>query len=161
MKRLIITGFAALAIGIFAMPSVSQAVPQAQENTGCGLGAVLIGEKGNDSLIAQLAMTCLNGTSGNGTFGITTGTSNCKKPTNIVQNERLNNFVAANMDSLAQDIASGKGESLDTVAELMSIPAEKKATTFAALQTNFAKIYSSENVQAGQVIDNISVVLAN
>lgn len=160
MKKLIITGIAAMVIGTLAMPGTSQAVPQAQENTGCGLGAMLIGANGNDYLLGQMAMTTLNGI-GSQSIGITIGTSNCKQPSKIVQNERLNNFVAENMDSLAQDIASGKGESLDTVAELMAIPAEKKAYTFAVLQTNFAKIYTSEKVQSADVIDNIAVVLAN
>jgi len=161
MKKLIITGIAAMVIGTLALPGISHAVPQAQENTGCGLGAMLIGDKGNDYLLGQLAMTFLNGFSSNGTFGITSGTSNCAKPSRVVQNEKLNNFVAANMDSLAQDIASGKGESLNTVAELMNVPAEKRATTFASLQTNFAKIYTSDKVQSADVIDNITTVLAN
>src|SRR5574337_695205 len=105
MKRLVIAGLSlAFFAGTFALPATSSAVSSAQENTGCGLGAMLIGDKGNDMLIGQLAMTFLNGILGNQTFGITSGTSNCKAPTRVVTNERLNQFVADNMDSLAQDI---------------------------------------------------------
>ncbi|MBI5492098.1 MAG: DUF3015 family protein [Deltaproteobacteria bacterium] len=162
MKRLVIAGLSlAFFAGTFALPATSSAVSPAQENTGCGLGAMLIGEKGNDMLIGQLAMTFLNVLLGNQTFGITSGTSNCKAPTRVVTNERLNKFVADNMDSLAQDIAMGRGESLDTLAELLSVPQEKKPEFYASLQTNFSKIYSSTDVQSADVIDSITDIKSN
>ena len=62
-----------------------------------------------------------NATSGNQTFGITSGTSNCSKPNNFVSNDKLNKFVTENMDELALDISAGKGETLSTVAKLMNV----------------------------------------
>ncbi|NPA17036.1 MAG: DUF3015 domain-containing protein, partial [Aquificae bacterium] len=59
------------------------------------------------------------------------------------------------MDQLAADIASGNGETLETVSELMNIPAEKRAEFYSKLQENFDRIYSSENVQSADVIDRI------
>ena len=135
------------------------AAGQAQNNTGCGLGTMFIGDKANDSLLGQLAMTTLNGICGNQTFGITSGTSECKKPARIVSNERLNEFVVANMDNLAKDVAMGRGESLDTMAELMSIPAEERTMVFAQLQANFSNIFTSERVEAADVVDNIVSVI--
>lgn len=94
-----------------------------------------------------------NGTSGNQTFGITTGTLGCKK-TKFVMNERAEEFVAANMDQLSTEIAMGSGETLDRLAELLDV--DDRATFSASLQANYDKIYTSKNVQMADVLDNIS-----
>ncbi|MCC7203177.1 MAG: DUF3015 family protein [Nitrospirae bacterium] len=155
MKKLLI---GVLVTGVLSS-GVAYAASQAQSNTGCGLGAVLIGEKGNDSLLGQLAMTLLNGTSANQTFGITSGTSECKAPAKIVKNERLNEFVVANIDNLSKDIAMGNGESLDTMAELMGISIDKRAEVYSKIQANFANIFTSASVEAPQVVDNIAAII--
>lgn len=153
MKKL----FSITALLILLTAGTAFAVSKAQENAGCGLGASVIKE--TDTLIGQLAMTFLNGISGNQTFGITSGTSECKQPSRIVQNERLNEFVVANMDTLARDIATGYGESLDTLAELMGISKEMRPVVYSKLKNNFEKIFTSEKVEAADVIDNIVSII--
>ena len=133
---------------------------QAANNTGCGLGTVLWENKADNSVLFQVLQATTNGTTGNQTFGISSGTSNCQQPSKIAQNEKLNLFVKANMDNLAQDIAIGKGESLDTFAELLGIPADQSAAFNAKLQANFGKIFTSENAVLAEVIDN-AVTIAN
>ncbi|MDH4226899.1 MAG: DUF3015 domain-containing protein [Deltaproteobacteria bacterium] len=155
MKKYLVAAAAAAVVFGMSASDAKAANAAAQSNTGCGLGAVLI--QNNDSLLAQLAMTLLNGTCGNGTFGITSGTSNCKKADKIASNE-VNTFVASNMDNLASDIAMGSGESLSTLAELMNVPTAERGEFFATLQSNFSNIYTSENVEAADVIDNIVAV---
>src|SRR4030066_905706 len=135
------------------------AAGSSQNNTGCGLGSMLLGEKANDSLGLQLLVTTTNGTFGNQTFGMTSGTSDCKTPSRIVENERLNEFVVSNIDSLAKDIAAGRGESLDTMAELMGISVDGREAVYAQLQTNFSSIFTSERVEAADVVDNIVTVI--
>ena len=146
---------------IFGMMStgVAFAAGSSQNNTGCGLGAMLLGEAANDSLLLQVFAATTNGTFANQTFGITSGTSDCKMPSKIVKNERLNEFVVSNFDSLAKDIAMGRGESLDTMAELMGISADKREAVYAQLQTNFSRIFTSERVEAADVVDNIVSVI--
>ncbi|MDD2849895.1 MAG: DUF3015 family protein, partial [Desulfuromonadaceae bacterium] len=72
---------------------------QARNNTGCGLGTLLWENKADNSVLLQVLQATTNGTSGNQTFGITSGTSNCQQPSKVVQNEKLINFVQANMDN--------------------------------------------------------------
>jgi len=146
---------------IFGMMStgVAFAAGSSQNNTGCGLGSMLLGEAANDSLGLQILVTTTNGISGNATFGMTSGTSDCKKPSRIVENERLNEFVVSNIDSLAKDIAVGHGESLDTMAELMGISTDRREAVYAQLQTNFSSIFTSERVEAADVVDNIVSVI--
>ena len=143
MKKLLIGSLAALAL----TSSV-----YANSNTGCGLGSVLI--KDQSTVVMQVLAATTNGTSGNQTFGITSGTLNCDKPSSIASNNKLNKFVADNMDELALDISSGQGETLSTVAKLMNV---KDTASFSAkLQKNFNSIYASENVNSANVIDSIA-----
>lgn len=143
MKKLLVSLAAVVALG-----SVVQA---ANSQTGCGLGSILIKDDSSALMLALQATT--NGTSGNQTFGITSGTLGCKK-TKLVMNERASEFVASNMDSLAKDISVGYGENLDTLAELLNV--EDKSSFSIALQTNYNKIYSAESVKMADVLDNIS-----
>ena len=124
-------------------------------NTGCGLGSQII--KNQDSVLSQVFATTLNGISGNQTFGITIGSLGCDKPAKFVSNEKLEKFVADNMDELAIDIATGQGELLETLSHLLEI--ENKASFNATLQKNFSKIYTSENVSSADIIDNIITVI--
>jgi len=144
MKKILTGTIAALAVSTVAFAS-----PNTQ--TGCGLGAMLI--KDNSSAVMLALQATTNGTSGNQTFGITSGTSGCKR-VKLVMNERAAEFVASNMDTLAKEIAAGHGESVDTLAELLNVQDSQAFAT--ALQANYNKIYTSEKVEMADVLDNIS-----
>jgi hypothetical protein len=137
------------------------AAGKAHSNTGCGLGTLLWKDAADDSILSQTLQATTNGSTYTQFFGITSGTSECDQPTNIAKNDRVNEFVVANMDNLAKDIAMGRGETLDTFAELLQIPAEKRAEFYGKLQANFAKIFTSENVVLAEVVDNVATVSAN
>jgi hypothetical protein len=141
-----------LLVSIAAIAALSSAAYAGVNNqTGCGLGAVIIKDDSSAVMLALQATT--NGTSGNQTFGITSGTLGCKK-TKFVMNERAEEFVASNMDTLAKEIAVGHGESVDTLAELLAV--EDKALFASTLQSNYNAIYTSQKVQMADVLDNIS-----
>lgn len=124
----------------------------ANQNTGCGLGSMVI--KDQSTTVLQVLAATTNGTSGNQTFGISSGTSNCSKPNNFVSNDKLNKFVEDNMDELALDISAGKGETLETVAKLMEV--ENNSEFSAKLQADFSNIYASADVTSANVIDSIA-----
>jgi hypothetical protein len=144
MKKLLVSLAAVVALASVASAGVNS-------QTGCGLGSMIIKDDSSAVLLALQATT--NGTSGNQTFGITSGTLGCKK-TKLVMNERASEFVASNMDILAKEIALGHGESLDTLDELLKV--QDKLAFNAALQANYNKIYSSKSVKMADVLDNIS-----
>jgi predicted nucleic-acid-binding Zn-ribbon protein len=135
--------------------TLASSVAFANNNTGCGLGSVVI--KNQDSTFKQVIASTTNGTSGSQTFGITSGTSECAKPTNFVSNGQLNEFVASNMDGLATDIANGHGEIVNTLAVMMDV--QDKAAFIAALQANFSEIYTSDTVNSANVIDRITAIV--
>lgn len=144
MKKILVSLAAVIALSSSAMAGVNS-------QTGCGLGSMIIKDDSTAILLALQATT--NGTSGNQTFGITSGTLGCQK-TKFVMNGQAEEFVASNMDQLAKEIAIGHGESIDTLAELLEV--SDKATFSASLQENYNKIYTSQDVKMADVLDNIS-----
>jgi hypothetical protein len=148
-----------IVIGIvvcMVMVSLAQA-GMPEDNCGCGLGSIAF--KGKDGLVFQVLAATTNGCLGNQTFGISSGTLECKKAPSFASNEQLNKFVADNMDNLAKDIAIGQGESLDTLAELIGVSTEKRPNFYATLQTNFSNIFPSEGVSPVDVLENIARVI--
>ncbi|HSR11213.1 MAG TPA: DUF3015 family protein, partial [Thermodesulfobacteriota bacterium] len=100
MKRVLIC-----AVLVLALCGSAWAVDP--KNTGCGLGS--IAWEGQNGLMSQTMAATTNGTFGNQTFGITSGTSNCEQYKSFTYNEKVDTFVAENMDNLATDIARGQG----------------------------------------------------
>ncbi len=145
-----------LSVLVFTVMGLYAPAGNLEENCGCGLGSMIF--EGNDSLVVQLLAVTTNGFFGNQTFGISSGTLGCDQPISLVSNERLNRFVADNMDNLAKDIAMGYGESIDTVAELMSVDAEKRNELFSAFQSNFGTIFSSSEVAHTDVVQNLVAI---
>lgn len=146
MKKIILSTVAVMMLGSSAFATVN-------DQTGCGLGSQIIKDDSSAVMLALQATT--NGTSGNQTFGITSGTSGCKK-TKFVMNERAEKFVASNMDQLSKEIAMGHGEAVETLAELLKV--EDKAAFAASLQKNYNKIYTSSNSTMADVLDNVSAI---
>ena len=100
---------------------------------GCGLGTFVFKE--NDKMQVLAATT--NGTSGSQTFGITTGTSNCKPGKDAATAEQRV-FIEANLASLEKEAAQGQGEHLMAFASLLGC----EQSDFAAnSQQNFTNLY--------------------
>lgn len=125
----------------------------AQENTGCGLGTMIF--DGKSGVASQVLAVTTNGTSGNQTFGISSGTLGCTQDGVVQSTKKLSMFTGSNMDRLARDMSVGHGESLETMAELMGVEEQDKAGFYAVAQQNFGKIFSSKDVTAEQVIASL------
>ena len=157
MNKFIITA-AALSISMSALAEApnefcasKQSLPR--ENVGIGLGTFIF--DGYDGLLSQTAAATTNGTFGNQTFAITTGTSGAKKWDKLAMNDEIRNFVKDNLDTLARDMARGNGESLDTLAELMGVKDADRALFAKDLQRNFLQVYSSSKVNHLDVLSNL------
>jgi hypothetical protein len=148
MKKVLSTAVAVIVLGVAGSA-------MANSNIGCGIGTMVWGDK--DAVVFQVLGATTNGFMGNQTFGITSGTLGCEKPSSVASTQRLEQFVAANMDAIARDIAAGSGETLATLAEMLQVA--DRAAFNASLKANFAKIFPSADVQPGQVIDAIASVI--
>ena len=132
MKKLI----CAVAVSaMFMMPSVAKA-----DNVGCGLGGVVL--KGHNGVGWDLLATFLNSLSGNQTFGISSGTSGCIHGSTISGGSgKIAELIDQNMDQFAMDAAKGQGETIDAIAEILNVPADKVG---AVAKANFSAIFSED-----------------
>lgn len=140
-----------------ATVAATLAAPNAYaENTGCGWGTMIF--DGQSGKAPEILAVTTNGTLGNQTFGITTGTAGCEEGATIAAAEvRL--FASANMDKLARDMAVGKGEALNSLADLMQIAPSDKPRFFMLTKMNFDKIYASEDVTTGDMLTALRDVM--
>jgi len=129
-----------------------------RDNCGCGIGTMALGDN-EATVISQLAATFLNGICGNQTFGITSGTLECEPAARFAGSKQVQEFVSGNMDQLAMDIAIGQGESLNALADLMSVPASDRADLYAKMQTNFDSIFTSHDLSSEEFVKNLDKVV--
>lgn len=127
MKKLIVAFIAMLAFGnVFA----------AHGPAGCGLGSVLF--QGKEGLVFNVLAATFNGTSGNQTFGMSTGTLGCEDAAKAKVSGAT--FIQNNREKLANDIARGQGETLSAYLKLIG---QETAST-KVLQQNFATLFAAD-----------------
>ena len=151
------TGRKLLWLGVFLAPLCASPVLAQKTNTdtgpGCGLGKELWSSASNQKSIgAQVFAATTNGTLGNQTFGISSGTSGCTNDGTILGEYKTTVFASANFDNLSQDMARGSGEHLTSFAELLNIPQKNRAEFYTLAQTQYrGMLQSGENTPAAML----------
>jgi hypothetical protein len=104
---------------------------------GCGLGSMLFASNGKWH---QVFAATSNATFGTQTFGISSGTSNCTRAGGVVKLDKEKQvFLAANFETLTEEMAQGSGDTLYAFASLVGCD----GATFAKVtQGKFATVYS-------------------
>src|SRR6267142_4559278 len=129
-----------IAVVLSAVPALAFAQ---QNNIGtCGWGAKLF--DGQSGVVPQVLAVTTNGTSGNQTFGITTGTSGCTQDGVVRSSWKTAMFIDGNKDRLARDMSIGNGETLDSLAHLVGVREEDRAAFSRVMQQNLSSIFPSE-----------------
>jgi hypothetical protein len=124
---------------------------------GCGVGSKLFDtQKG---LAPQVLAVTTNGTLGNQTFGITSGTLGCTQDGVVKSNWKTAMFIDGNREQVARDMSSGGGESLDALSALIGVSDEHKPAFFRVTQENFSTIFRAE-AGTEQVMAALREVLA-
>lgn len=118
-------------------------------NVGPGLGHIVCGDK--EGMGWDLLGSFLNGLWYNQLFAISFGTSGYDKAE--VAMTETNQFITDNMDAIANDIAKGEGEYIDTLSTMLNV--SDSVAFKAALQNNFDEIFSSSEVSAQEVANKI------
>lgn len=135
------------------------AFAKGENNVGsCGWGTKLF--DGQAGVAPQVLAATTNGTSGNQTFGVTTGSSGCTQDGVVKSNWKTAMFIDGNKEKLARDMSTGQGETLESLASVMGVRDEHKPAFFRVTKENFAKIFSDENVSTGMVLVSLKEVLA-
>lgn len=126
----------------------------ADSDVGCGVGSqIWAGQSGK---APKLLAATTNGVFFNQMIGVTFGTLGCSGNGKVTA--QAVTFTHENAEALARDMAVGEGENLNTLAELLQIPAQHKAHFFTVSKQNFAKIYATE--QSAQVLVTLQQVMA-
>jgi hypothetical protein len=122
---------------------------------GCGWGAMVFEDQ--SGLGPHLFASTTNGTSGNATFGLTSGTNGCDS--DVVIRYGGTSIFASIMPEFSEDVARGNGEALDTVAVMYGVDKEDRPAFAATMHENFAVIFPNENVTAEQAISSIDAIM--
>lgn len=146
MKKLILAASMAMA------SSASFAATDA----GCGLGSVLW--EGQEGIAPNVLAATTNGTSGNQTFGMTTGTLGCDNSSSKGF-MAMNKFLDSNIDKVARDMSRGQGEALEGLASVMGITEQDKGAFFAVSKANFDRIFSASEVTRAQMVESLAAVM--
>jgi len=155
MKR-IVTLAAVMAL---VAPSLALAKGGNHPMAGCGLGYVLFGNNDNSPIMQVLAATT-NGTSGNQTFGMTTGTSGCTDDGAVKFVKEAEVYAEVNLDSLRSEMAAGQGEFVTSFAALLGARGEQIPQMVSAFQTNYAQIFPTSGTTSAEMLANLSSVLS-
>ena len=118
-------------------------------NVGPGLGYLLCHDK--EGMGWDLLGAFLNGIWYNQFFAISFGSWGYDKA--AVAMTETNQFISDNMDALANDIAKGEGEYIDTLSTMLNV--SDSVAFKASLQNNFDEIFSSSEVSAQEVANKI------
>ena len=144
-------------IGAALLGSSMTASAVAPGGPGCGWGNLLF--EGSSGLPAHLLATIVNGTSGNATFGMTSGTNGCDTSGALTYDGKSLLAMNGMLEEVAQDMASGHGEALTALSVSMGIQPDDRAHFDDVMHQHFADVFPSSDVDAGQVMTNIDTVM--
>jgi len=124
---------------------------------GCGWGNALF--KGQSGVAPHVLAETTNTTSGNNTFGMTTGTNGCSTSGKLGYGGT--SVVSSIMDEFSEDVARGEGDAMDTVAVVYGVEAQDRKTFAKVMHENFTTLFPSEDVTAEEMIASIEEVMKN
>lgn len=146
-----------LLLGALGLASVGAHAAQAGGG-GCGWGNMVF--EGQHGLFPHLIATTTNGTSGNATFGLTSGTNGCDSSVRLGYGGRSLFAMNGMLDNIAEDMAQGQGEALDAYATLLGIEQQDRAHFAQVTHRHFGEIFSSESATGEQVLANTLAIMS-
>jgi len=131
----------------------------AANNVGCGLGTQVM--SGQTGVGPQVFAATTNGTSGNQTFGISSGTLGCSQDGAVPTNKVAILFLEGNQARLARELATGQGDTVAGLASVIRVADADSATFSTVMKDNYSQIFAQADISATDVLSNIKHVLAN
>jgi len=146
-----------VAVSLSIVSSLSFAA--GENNVGsCGWGSKLfIGESG---IFPQALAGITNGTFGNQTFAISSGTSGCTQDGTVSSNWQTAAFIDGNKEKLARDLSRGSGESLDSLVALLGVEQQDRARFVQVTRDHLANIFPSATASTDEIRAGLRSVLS-
>lgn len=136
-------------LGTLITAASLNAFAEAPGGPNCGWGNMLF--QGQSGLPAHILASIVNGTSGNATFGMTSGTNGCSADGTLTYGGKSLLALGGMMNELSEDMAKGEGEALNAYAVVLGVQPEDRAHFAAVTHSHFDEIFSSADVTAEQV----------
>ena len=154
-KKLAIAALSAM----IAAPAAVFAVGGNHPMAGCGLGYVLFGHDDNSQVMQILAATT-NGTSGNQTFGMTTGTSGCTEDGAVKFVKEAEVFADVNLDTLRREMAAGDGEFVRAFAALLGAQGDRIPQLVGVFHANYETLFPAAETTSAEMLAALKTVLS-
>jgi hypothetical protein len=138
---------------LFAASSAAFAVAPGGPN--CGWGNMLF--EGQSGIVYHFLASTTNGTSGNNTFGMTSGTNGCSVDGKLTYGGKA--MVSAMLDEFSADVAAGHGDTLTAVAVAYGVEQQDRNEFAALAHRNFAVLFPNANVTADEVTANLETLM--
>lgn len=146
-------------IAILSLVAAFPTLAMAADNVGgCGVGSMVF--KGQKGIAPQVLAVTTNGSTGNQTFGITSGTLGCTQDGVVTSNMKTAMFIESNKDQLARDMSVGSGETLAALSHLLGVETQDQVAFNRLAKNNVARIFTTESVATEQVVASLREVLA-
>lgn len=136
----------------------ASSLTQADNGPGCGLGQQVFA--GQSGLAAHVMAATTNGTSSNQLFGLSFDSLGCTGEAVITAEFQRNVFVAHNYDNIARDAAQGGGEHLQSLAQLMNMPAGDAEHFYHVAQLNYDQLFGDTSTDHEQWLQKLDLTLA-
>ncbi len=146
-------------VAVAAVAALFPAMAIAQQNNigSCGWGSKLF--DGQSGIAPQALGGITNGTFGNQTFGVTSGTSGCTQDGAVRSTWKTAMFIDGNKETLARDMSVGSGEALDSLAHLLGVETADRAAFNRIARDNMQRIFPKDNAETEQVVAALREVL--
>lgn len=131
-------------VAVALMGISAGAFAEAPGGPSCGWGNMLF--KGQSGLPQHMFALTTNGTSGNATFGMTSGTNGCSVNGKLTYGGQSLISMSAVFEEFTADAARGDGEALNAVALSLGIEKQDRSAFAEFVHSNFATLYPTADV---------------
>lgn len=146
-------------VAVAALPAMVFAKGGNHPMAGCGLGYVLFGNSDNSKLM-QIFGGTTNGTFGNQTFGITSGTSGCTEDGAVKFVKEAELYAEVNLDTLRHEMAAGQGESVQTFASLLGASEANRVAVVTLMKQNYAQLFPTNATSSTELLASLQNLLS-
>ena len=134
------------------------AFAEAPGGPNCGWGNMVF--DGQSGIFPHFLALTTNGTTGNATFGMTSGTNGCSTAGRLSYHGRKwLGITTVMLDEFSEDVARGDGDALTAVAVSLGVERPDRAIFAQVMHEHFSAIFTSANVTTDEVIANMIAVM--
>ena len=123
----------------------------------CGWGNMLF--EGQSGIVPHFLAGTTNGSSGNGTFGMTLETNGCSTQGTLTYGGDAMVWFDQVIEEYSTDVARGEGDALEAVAVMIGVAPEHRDHFGAVMHENFAVLFPSVDVTPAEVLDSMALVM--